>query len=241
VTVAVRGGAPDLLGTAAALARSMQAQLAGLFVEDVTLLRVAALPVTREVGRVSGVARAFDVPELERMLRRQAEQLRQVVAEVAQAASLPWSFEVRRGDLLEQALSLLEPAHLVVLGRAAPEPRAAPAELAGVTAWLDAADPELRALEVALRLAGDRPLLLLLAGAQGALPQLRARVEAQLESGGARSTTIRAATQGAVGELGSAAASRHRALVLGPSPIRTDRKALKALVEAQPGLLVLVG
>jgi hypothetical protein len=241
VTLAVREHAPDLLGAAVALARDLQAQLAALFVEDLTLLRVAALPLTREVGRVSGVARALDLPDVERMLRRQAQQLREQLAATAQAASLAWSFEVRRGDLLEQALSLLAPEQAVVLGHRTAGLRAALDELTQVTALLDAADPELRALHVALQLAQGRPLAVLLTGPPEALPALRVRVEEELASSRAKAR-IELAPEHSLARLArTSAALRSRVLVLGGTTIYADPQALRALVQATSAPIILVG
>jgi hypothetical protein len=237
VTLAVREHAPDLLGAAAQLARDLQAELAALFVEDRTLLRVAALPITREIGRVSGVSRAFDLPDLERMLRRQAEQLREQVAAAAEAGSLAWSFEVRRGDLLEQAMASLAPERAVVLGHRTPQPPSAAREPASITAVLDAADAELRALEVALRLAGDQPLTVLLTGAEPALATRRAQVERALAAGGTK-PTIELAPEAALPRL--ARARRARIVVVSGTILRADPGALAALIEATAAPLILV-
>jgi hypothetical protein len=238
VTLAVRQHVPDLLGAAAELARDLQAELAALFVEDRTLLRVAALPITREIGRVSGVSRAFDLPDLERLLRRQAEQLREQVAAVAQAGSLAWSFEVRRGDLLEQAMASLAPERAVVLGHRTPHPPSAAREPAPITAVLDAADAELRALQVALRLAGDQPLTVLLTGAEGALRARRAQVERALAAGGTR-LGIEFAPRAELPRL--ARARRARIVVVSGTILRADPDALAALIDAVSAPLILVG
>jgi hypothetical protein len=238
VTLAVGEHAPDLVDAAAGFARELQAELAALFVEDRTLLRVAALPITREIGRVSGVARAFDLPDLERMLRRQAEQLREQLAAMAQAASLTWSFEVRRGDLLEQALASLAPAQAVVLGHRAARAGTAPREPAPITALLDAADTELRALQVALKLAGDEPLRVLLSGAQPVHEARRAQVEHALAAGGARAT-VELAPQAALPRL--ARTRRSRIVVASGTILCADREALAALIDALAAPLILVG
>jgi hypothetical protein len=235
VTLAVRQPAPDLLGAAADLARDLQAELAALFVEDRTLLRVAALPITREIGRMSGVSRAFEVPDLERMLRRQAELLREQVAAAAQAGRLAWSFEVRRGDLLEQAMASLAPERAVVLGHRTPRPPAAAREPAPVTAVLDAADAELRALQVALRLAGDQPLTVLLTGAE---PEARrAQVEHAFAGRGPR-PSIELAPGTALPRR--ALARRARIVVVSGTILRADRGALAALIDAITAPLILV-
>jgi hypothetical protein len=241
VTLAVREPAPDLLGAAAALAHDLQAQLAALFVEDLTLLRVAALPVTREIGRVSGVARAFDLADLERILRRQAQQLHEQLATAARAASLVWSFEVRRGDLLEQALELLAPEHAVLLGRRPGAARARPDERSRVTVVLDAAHGDLGALHLALRVARGGNVSVLLAGPQADLQALRVRIEREIGSPPAGAKIELTAEPPRSLLARTSPASYGRALVLSGGFARSDPGTLKALAEAADGLLILVG
>jgi hypothetical protein len=244
VTLAVQAPAPDreLLDAAASLARAMQAELAGLFVEDMALLRGAALPITREVGRVSGVARAFDVPDVERVLRRQAEQVREGLASVARSVSLTWSFEVRRGDLVEQALALLAPTELVVLSiRSAHAPRP-PTQSGGVIAVLEAAEEELQTLSVALQLAQGRALsLLLVAATEAEFSALRARVERGLP-GSAAPASIEHAPSAPLRQLAQLPELRHsRALVLGARSVKRNHGALQALLRSVRGPVILVG
>jgi hypothetical protein len=105
------------------LAHSLQLEVAGLFVEDLNLLRLAALPIAREVGAVSGMVRAIEVSDVERALRAQAEQMRRTLSSVAAELDLPWSFRVERGELLERVLAQLSETVAVVF---APAPRKAP-------------------------------------------------------------------------------------------------------------------
>jgi hypothetical protein len=241
VTLAVREPAADLLGAAAALAHDLQAQLAALFVEDLTLLRVAALPLTREIGRVSGVARAFDLPDLERMLRWQAQQLHEQLASAARAASLAWSFEVRRGDLLEQALELLAPEQAVVLARRGGAGRARPEEHSRVTVVLDSVGGDLGALHVALRVARGDSVSVLLTGPQADLPSLRVRIEREIGTLPAGGKIELSAEQPQALLARSSLASRARALVLSAGFVRSEPGTLKALVAAVDGPLILVG
>jgi hypothetical protein len=202
---------------------------------------VAALPATREIGRVSGVARAFDLADLERMLRWQAQQLHEQLASAAQAASLPWSFEVRRGDLLEQVLELLAPEQAVVLGRRAGAGRARTEERSRVSVVLDSAHGDLGALHVALRVARGGSVSVLLTGPQADLLALRVRVEREIGSLSAGGK-IELTTQQPQALLArSGLALRGRALILSGGFVRSDPQTLKALIEATRGLLILVG
>jgi len=80
----------------ARLARDMQAELVGLFLQDETLLRFAALPFAAEVGFASAATRALDSATLERALRSQAAALERALAAVLDPAALAWSFRVAR-------------------------------------------------------------------------------------------------------------------------------------------------
>lgn len=73
-----------MLEQAAALARAIEAELAGLFVEDVNLLRLCGLP-GHEIALSSGMARRLEQATMERELRAQAEELRRLLEMVAQA------------------------------------------------------------------------------------------------------------------------------------------------------------
>ncbi len=116
VLVAVRTAdrAAPVVSLASALLSGLDAELSGLFVEDHALLRVAALPITREVGLSSASVRPLELPDVERTLQRQAAQVRAAVEALARELSLPWSFRVARGTLIEEALAAM--ADLTLIG-----------------------------------------------------------------------------------------------------------------------------
>ncbi len=174
-----------LLVEAARLARALDADLDAVFVEEAALLRVVALPISVEVGLVSGAARPMDAAATRRLLARSAERSRALVAQAAADLGLTWSFAVRRGDLLREALDaaaaapvllgpLRTPVQHVVggrpTGRGAPtvavlsESPSEPGESARVRSSAQPAPtaserraPEERAWAAAVRFAGDRP------------------------------------------------------------------------------------
>lgn len=85
-------------GAVARLARDLQAELLGLFLQDEALLRFAALPFAAEVGFASAATRAIDPERLERALRVQAASLERAIAAVLDPAALAWSFRVARAS-----------------------------------------------------------------------------------------------------------------------------------------------
>jgi len=110
-------GAPEAV---ARLAQELQAELLGLFIEDVELLRFAALPFAAEVGFPSASRRAMDVGALERQMRAQARALEGALAAILGPAPAGWSFRVERAtpaSAVEAALAEgMAPALLIPPG-----------------------------------------------------------------------------------------------------------------------------
>ena len=105
------------LQAAADLAAGLDAELLGLFVEDINLLRLAGLPFAREFGQFSVSGRTIDVDGLERQLRARAGLAQQAVARVAGRARVRWSFRVTRGSVAAEVLAAAADADLMTLGR----------------------------------------------------------------------------------------------------------------------------
>ena len=104
------------LETAAKLAAQMQAELWGLFVEDVALLRLANLPLASEVPLPCAVPRPLEPVRIQNALRLHAERVRQALAEAADRRQLRWSFQVLQGDVVRTSRALAEQAELLILG-----------------------------------------------------------------------------------------------------------------------------
>jgi hypothetical protein len=109
--------AEEALEAAAGLAAALEAELVGLFVEDVELMRTAQLPFARELGLASAMLRRLEISDIERALRLQAAHSRERLAEAAAALNLQWSFQVVRGQPLAAVFDALERSDLVVFGR----------------------------------------------------------------------------------------------------------------------------
>jgi nucleotide-binding universal stress UspA family protein len=177
------------LEEAAELARDMQAELAGLFVEDVNLFRLCELP-SGEVSLAGGLRRPVR-EALERELRGQAEFARRTLERVAAARRVSWSFTVTRGQVEETVLGAATQADLVTLSRRqrgfAPgvEPRTGHRN--AVAAHYRGGAGGQRVLSVAMRLAAFQgsPLALLVPGDEPtAEAQLRQEIQAALRPGG---------------------------------------------------------
>ena len=105
------------LEMAAQMAKRLQAQLAGLFVEDANLFKLAELPFAREVNLGTRVGRSLDAPTIERELKAQAAMARRALAEAAGRLQIPWSFRVARGTVDAELVSAALEADLIAVGR----------------------------------------------------------------------------------------------------------------------------
>ncbi len=106
------------LEAAVELAASLEAELQGLFVEDVNLLRLAGLPVAREVLYPFVAATRLDRARMERELRSQATQARRALAAACEQRQIKWSFRVVRGEVVPEVLAAALEADLLSLGKA---------------------------------------------------------------------------------------------------------------------------
>jgi hypothetical protein len=175
VLLAFDPGAPltQPLAAARTLVETLGAELAGLFVEDINLLRLAALPFTREVGATSGMSRPIELADVERTLRVQAESAKRLLSELAAELSVPWSFHVERGDVLQHVLAQMTESVAAVLvpptlsrrlepaaGARAARPGSSARHL--LVVW-DHASTETHTVAIALRLAAAQHAALTLA------------------------------------------------------------------------------
>jgi len=107
------------LAAAAGLARQLDAELMGLFIEDIDLLNLAALPFSREIPVLSLSGRDLDLARTERELRFRAAAARRDLAAMADRFHLPWSFRVSRGHVDTELLNAAQEADLIAVGKGA--------------------------------------------------------------------------------------------------------------------------
>jgi len=106
------------LEAAAELAARLQAEVLGLYVEDVNLLRLAELPFTKEVCLPTTARRQLGVRDIERQFRAQAARMRRTLARHADRVHVRWSFQVSRGVISRELLIAAGEVDLISLGRA---------------------------------------------------------------------------------------------------------------------------
>jgi nucleotide-binding universal stress UspA family protein len=105
------------LDAAAQLAARFRAELQGLFVEDVNLLKLADWPLAREVGLHTATRRRLDVQDLQRQLRAQARRVQERLTAIAERDRLQFSFRVARGRISSELLAASSDVDLVILGK----------------------------------------------------------------------------------------------------------------------------
>jgi nucleotide-binding universal stress UspA family protein len=105
------------LDAAAQLAARFKAELQGMFVEDVNLLRLVDWPLAREVGLHTAARRRLDAQDLQRQLRAQARRVQQRLAAIAERDRLQFSFRVARGTIASELLAASSDVDLVILGK----------------------------------------------------------------------------------------------------------------------------
>jgi nucleotide-binding universal stress UspA family protein len=105
------------LELAADLAIRYQAELIGIYVEDINLLRSAEIPFTQEVGFYSASSRQIDISHIERELRAHARRVEQLLVSIAQRVNLRWSFRTVRGLIPGELMSAAADTDLIILGK----------------------------------------------------------------------------------------------------------------------------
>ena len=119
ILVALDGSPHSLaaLQAAVTLARELEAELIGLFVEDVNLVRLARLPFTQEIQLTTARRQPLDSREMDQALRWQAKRLRRALQEAAAAANIPAQFKSVRGLVPAAVVAAALDADLLILGR----------------------------------------------------------------------------------------------------------------------------
>ncbi len=199
------------LRAAAELAARLQAELQALFVEDVDVRRLGALPFAEEVGIFSATCHPLDASELARQLEAQAHHMHRRFRRTTEWIGVQCTFHRVRGRVVPKILEAASEADMVILGKEAwstfetgrlgPAIRQVISQIpiptmvlqAGarlglpVLAIYDGSQGAHRALSAAAILAtrdDDRLMVLILAGESEPASRLQARAETWLEGRG---------------------------------------------------------
>lgn len=103
----------------AEFARDFGLDLVGIYTEDESLLRLAALPFTREIRVLTQDWRPLDPAVVVDELRGQAETLRRHLREITDRLGVRGGFEVRRGDPVLCVAGICSPADAIVVSASA--------------------------------------------------------------------------------------------------------------------------
>lgn len=160
------------LETAVTLAGELGADLEGLFVEDINLMRVAMLPVSRRVLYPSGTEEPLDSSHMERELKLLARQAQKSLAMLADRSGIRWSFRVVRGRVTVEILAAASESDLLTVGRSGWS--LARKMTLGSTAQNAAINAPKALLLVKRPLAVDRPVMVLFDGSSLAEQALKA-------------------------------------------------------------------
>nr|WP_284709301.1 universal stress protein [Marinobacter sediminum] len=106
------------LEAAADIAGKRGADVLGVFVEELNLVRSAGYGFSREVGSASGISRPFDQEILEQRMRGVAERARAALARAVKHSGGRQALSIARGRVIDEVLALTGPEDLLVLGRA---------------------------------------------------------------------------------------------------------------------------
>jgi hypothetical protein len=233
---------PAALESVVLLAARLHAELAGLLVEDVDLLRSVAFPFVRQVTTLTGASEEIDTTSTERQLRVRAQRAKRCLQLAAERRKVKWSFRTVRGRLDEEIASAAEDADLLVVEKAI---RPSAADLHGAGPIRSAASQVRRSLlYMKHRRLLDRPTLL--ASEDGEQADRALEIAASLSGGefgpldvlalagtSERQTALVHKLRGQLQQLGVEA----RMSSLFPS----DLAALKALLHALGSGVLIVG
>ncbi len=105
------------LEAALQMAARFEAELLGLYVEDVDALRTARIPFAREVGGYSGRSRSISAEDLERKYRARVRQIRREFRTRSHRAAVHAAFRVVRDRINRAIRSEASEADMLIVGR----------------------------------------------------------------------------------------------------------------------------
>lgn len=119
VLVLLDGSRPSLaaLEAAADIAQARGAEVLGIYVEEVNLLRTAGYAFALEVGASSGQARPLDTGRIEARMQALADQCRQALEQAMTQRGIPQALKRCRGQVVSEVLSLAQPGDMLIMGR----------------------------------------------------------------------------------------------------------------------------
>lgn len=115
VALDAASGSAESLEAAAEIAERLRAELIGLFVEDVNLLRSGELPFVRQVNVRSRIWGDFDAHSMEREMRAGAAKARHLLEAASARRRVAHSFRVVRGQVAHEVAAAAADADLLIV------------------------------------------------------------------------------------------------------------------------------
>ena len=110
------------LYAAAEIAGLLHAELLGIFVEDINLIRMAELPFSQEIHLYTARSEPLDTLKLERLLRLQAKEAYELFRQAAERFGVSHTFRTLRGLVPSEVLAAALETDLLALGRSGRTP-----------------------------------------------------------------------------------------------------------------------
>ena len=117
VTLGACDAGRQALETTVRLAAILRAELEGIFIEDINLIRLAELPFLRELRPWSRAEEALNGQRMQRELRAMARHAELLLRQLASEMGVNWSFRVWRGLPAAESLLKTFEADVLSLGR----------------------------------------------------------------------------------------------------------------------------
>lgn len=163
LAVSSRWGGDGVRAILASLVQVQHMAVEALFVEDLDLLHLAALPFTREVGRTSGISREIGTRSVEQALQAAARQMELDLRRLAEEHRFVCTFETRRGRYDAEVRRRADEVDVVIVPPRSGTPIAPARGPTRVIVLVDADSPSgERALHTAAALVRGDPTRLLL-------------------------------------------------------------------------------
>lgn len=158
------------LDTAAEIAAKFQAELIGIYVEDINLVRLADFPFSREIGRFSASSRPFDSSQIHRLMHAHARQVQRHLLLTGRCNNLRCSTQITRGSVSDELLAAAQESDLIVLGKTGWSRRREP----GSTAQTFLTHTNCQALILSRKFQPGSPILVVFEGTESSQNALRA-------------------------------------------------------------------
>ena len=108
------GAERDAVDTATTLAKGFHAEVSGVFIEDLEMLRAAQLPIALELCRTTNLIRPVISSEIELALNSSAAAARRIVSDTAQKIGTKWTFSIVRQHIASAILELAKATDVTV-------------------------------------------------------------------------------------------------------------------------------